>query len=168
VQVEHAGRAATLKIRPLEAADVPWAEGLLGAGFGGRLQARLGSLVDPLACPGFVAELDDRPVGVVTYQHDGKDAEIVYLETGTKHAGVGTKLVEKVAEAVGAARLWVVTTNDNLDALRFYQRRGFRISALHPGGVDEARRSLKPTIPTVGRFGIPIHDEIVLELRQGE
>ena len=113
--VEHAGRVATLIIRSLEPADVAWAEGLLGTGFGGRLQARLGSLVDPLACPGFVAELEDQPVGVVTYKQDDEDVEIVYLETRTKHIGVGTELVEKVAEAVGGRRLWVVTTNDNLE-----------------------------------------------------
>jgi hypothetical protein len=60
--------------------------------------------------------------------------------------------------------VWLVTTNDNLDALRFYQRRGFRLAKLRRGAVDAARSRLKPTIPEVGSFGIPIRDEIVLEL----
>ena len=58
--------------------------------------------------------------------------------------------------------LRVTTTNDNLNALRFYQRRGFRITAVRPGAVDEARRT-KPSISTSGEDGIPIHDEIELE-----
>ena len=64
----------------------------------------------------------------------------------------------------GLRRLWVLTTNDNVDALRFYQRRGFRLSALRPGAVDEARRQLKPEIPELGEYGIPIRDEIELEM----
>jgi hypothetical protein len=62
-----------------------------------------------------------------------------------------------------AQRVWLVTTNDNLDALRFYQRRGFRIAQVRPGAVDETRKTLKPSIAEVGDFGIPIRDEIVLE-----
>jgi hypothetical protein len=61
--------------------------------------------------------------------------------------------------------MWLVTTNDNLEALRFYQRRGFVLSALRAGAVDEARRELKPMIGRVGNFGIPIRDEIELEAR---
>jgi len=61
--------------------------------------------------------------------------------------------------------VWVVTTNDNVDALRFYQRRGFHISAVRPGAVDHARTHLKPTIPSTGSHGIPIRDEIELTLR---
>jgi len=60
----------------------------------------------------------------------------------------------------GCERIWLVTTNDNLEALRFYQRRGFVLSALRPRAVDEARRKLKPQISTVGEFRIPLRDEI--------
>ena len=60
--------------------------------------------------------------------------------------------------------MWLVTTNDNLDTFRFYQRRGFRLTELRVGSVDKARRHLKPSIPSVGYFGIPPHDELVLEL----
>lgn len=56
--------------------------------------------------------------------------------------------------------LWLVTTNDNVDAIRFYQRRGFRLSALRPGAVEEARRDLKAEIPEVGGYGIPMRDEL--------
>ena len=149
-------------IRALTDADVPWAERLLG-GFGGRLQVRLGSVVDPLACQGLVAERDGEPVGIVTYDADGDDVEVVYIEVTAKHEGVGTRLVDAVEARTEGQRLWLVTTNDNLDALRFYQRRGFRIAQVRPGASDEARRTLKPSMSEVGNFGIPIRDEIVLE-----
>ncbi|MGH9227510.1 MAG: GNAT family N-acetyltransferase [Acidimicrobiales bacterium] len=150
-------------IRAFTDADLPWAERLLGGGFGGRLQVRLGSVVDPLACPGLVAEADGDPVGIVTFDADGTDVEVVYIEVMAKHLGVGTSLLEALEARTRAQRLWLVTTNDNLDALRFYQRRGFRITEIRPGAVDEARRTLKPSISDVGGFGIPIRDEIVLE-----
>ena len=149
-------------IRPLGDADVPWAERLLG-GLGGRLQVRLGSVVDPLACPGLVAERDGEPVGIVTYDADGDDVEVVYIEVTAEHQGVGTRLLDAVESRTEGQRLWLVTTNDNLDALRFYQRRGFRIAEVRPGASDEARRTLKPSMSEVGNFGIPIRDEIVLE-----
>ena len=60
-------------------------------------------------------------------------------------------------------RLWVLTTNDNVDALRFYQRRGFRLTGLHACAVDRARTQLKPEIPPEGEYGIPLRDELVLE-----
>ena len=52
-------------------------------------------------------------------------------------------------------------------ALRFYQRRGMRLSAIYPDSIDRARRT-KPSIPLLGHFGIEIHDELELELRLGE
>jgi len=61
------------------------------------------------------------------------------------------------ASARGLRRVWLLTTNDNLDALRFYQRRGMRIANVHRA------RALKPSIPTVGEHGIEVHDEIELE-----
>jgi ribosomal protein S18 acetylase RimI-like enzyme len=74
-------------------------------------------------------------------------------------------LVDALVRRVGSGgRIWLVTTNDNVDALRFYQRRGFRLRALRPGAVDEARRLLKPRIPATGIYGIELRDELELEL----
>ena len=85
-------------------------------------------------------------------------------------AGVGRRLLDAVAataRAAGAERLVVMTTNDNLVALRFYQRAGFRLAELRPGAVDEARAALKPSIPETGNDGIPLRDEIDLVLELG-
>jgi ribosomal protein S18 acetylase RimI-like enzyme len=75
--------------------------------------------------------------------------------------------VESVAAERGCRRLWVLTTNDNLDALRFYQRRGFELAELHRGAVNDARARLKPDISHLGDHGIPLRDELVLEKEVG-
>lgn len=120
----------------------------------------------PAALPGFVAVLGARLVGLATYTVREGACELVTLDSALERAGVGTRLLDAVtgaARAAGCARVWLVTTNDNLDALRFYQKRGFRLVAVHRGAVDRAR-ARKPAIPALGDHGIPVHDEIELEL----
>jgi ribosomal protein S18 acetylase RimI-like enzyme len=105
-------------------------------------------------------------VGIVTYRTEDGDCELAFSAALERHLGIGSALLETLLEAVpGCSRIWVVTTNDNLEALRFYQRRGFRLAALRPGAVDDARKRLKPQIRAVGEFSIPLRDELELELR---
>lgn len=138
----------------------------MDAEWGGALQARRGEVHDVLALPGFVAEEDGRPIGIATYSRGGDECELAFMEALEGGRGVGTALLEAVVrKAEGCARIWVVTTNDNVDALRFYQRRGFRIARIRVGAVDRAREELKPALGRVGAYGIPIRDEIELELR---
>jgi GNAT superfamily N-acetyltransferase len=96
----------------------------------------------------------------------GGACELVTLDAVVPGQGVGSGLLRAVTEearACGSSRLWLITSNDNLDAVRFYQRRGLRLVAVHRGAVDEARR-LNPSIPLIGDLGIPLHDELELEL----
>lgn len=126
-----------------------------------------GELYRPLDLPGFVALEAGEIRGHVTYRIVGGECEIMSIDARPPRAGVGTRLMEAAedaARAAGCQRVWLVTTNDNLDALRFYQRRGYRLSALRPGSVDEGRR-LKPELPEVGSYGIPMRDELELEKR---
>ena len=154
-----------MAIRPYRESDRLWAESLLDE-FGGPLQARRGELVDVLALPGFTAERDGRPIGLLTYRRANGECELAFITALERQHGVGSALLDALRHEVGdGERIWLVTTNDNLEALRFYQRRGFRLSALRTGAVDESRKRLKPQIPTVGELGIPIRDEIELELR---
>jgi ribosomal protein S18 acetylase RimI-like enzyme len=148
-----------------EAEDRAWAESRMDSEWGGALQARRGEVVDVLALPGFVADDRSRPLGLATYRLEGDECELAFLEAFERRRGIGTALLAAVVRAAGRRRLWVVTTNDNLDALRFYQRRGFRLVELRPGAVDAARASLKPTIGVAGAHGIEIRDELELELR---
>ncbi len=155
-----------MRIRAREAADVQAVEPFL-AGRGSLRVARLGRLERPLDHPALVAEGEGgEVVGVLTYVPGDAEAEILTLHAARRWAGTGTALVaalEGLAAEQGWGRLWVLTTNDNLDALRFYQRRGFRLTGLHAGAVDRARTQLKPEIPPAGEYGIPLRDELVLE-----
>jgi GNAT superfamily N-acetyltransferase len=131
--------------------------------------ARRGRLEDALAHPQLVAH-DGQLAGVLTYVIQGHECEVLTLHADPPGTGAGTALIEAVkavARAAGCTRLWLITTNDNVDALRFYQRRGFRLAQLHPGAVDDSRARLKPEIPRVGDHGIPLRDELELELDVG-
>jgi ribosomal protein S18 acetylase RimI-like enzyme len=147
--------------------DEAWATERLGADLGGRHQARRGSLVDVLDADALIAERDGTPVGLLAFRPDGDDVELAALVVSEPGRGIGTALVEAFLVTARERRhrsAWVVTTNDNLDALRFYQRRGFRLAALRAGAVDESRRRLKPTIAPVAASGIPIRDELELTI----
>lgn len=147
-----------------EAEDRAWAQARMDEVWGGALQARRDELLDVLALAGFVAEEDGRVLGLATYRIDGGECELAFVEAFERGRGVGTALLETIVGAAsGCRRVRVVTTNDNLDALRFYQRRGFRLVELRAGAVDLARASLKPAIGRVGEHGIPIRDELELE-----
>jgi ribosomal protein S18 acetylase RimI-like enzyme len=124
----------------------------------------LGGVVDASRLPGWLAERDGEVVGLLTYLTSGDVVELVTINAFTG-GGVGAALLEALVEEVrgSAAKVRVTTTNDNTRALRFYQRAGFRLTALRPGAVDESRR-LKPQIPVLGHDGIPIRDELELEM----
>jgi ribosomal protein S18 acetylase RimI-like enzyme len=120
----------------------------------------------PAKLPGFVALHRGEPIAVATYRIEGGDCEIVTLHSEIESAGAGSALIEAVravASAAGCRRLWLVTTNDNTHALRFYQRRGFNIAAARVGAIDEVSRRLKPEIPLTGNDAIPLRDEIEME-----
>jgi GNAT superfamily N-acetyltransferase len=117
--------------------------------------------------PGFVAICENEPSGLITYHLDSAECEIVTLDSLKEGYGIGSALIEAVkreALNAGCARLWLITTNDNTPALRFYQKRGFAIKAVYPNALENSRR-LKPEIPEIGIDGIPIRDEIELEYR---
>ncbi len=131
------------------------------------LVARRGELVDARTQPALIALDAGRIAGVVTYVAGDRACEALTVHAADPGNGAGTALVDalrSLAAASGWRRIWLVTTNDNVDALRFYQRRGFRLAALHRGAVDASRTRLKPGIPELGAHGIPIHDELELEL----
>ena len=121
---------------------------------------------DILKIPNVVAESDGKPVGFAAYAIKGQECEIVAVYSAVEKQGIATTLIESVKERAkkeGCTRAWLMTTNDNTQALRFYQKRGFILVALRPN-VIEAQRKRKP-IPLIGNDGIPIRDEIELETR---
>ena len=157
-----------MKVRPREAADQAAVRAFLARHSSVRA-ARLGELVHPLDHPALVAEdAGGQLLGMLTYVpgQDWRQCEILTLHADEQWHGTGTALIEaagQLARRQGCARLWVITTNDNVDALRFYQRRGFCLVTVHRGAVDRSRVSLKPEIPRLGAYGIPLRDELELE-----
>ena len=104
---------------------------------------------------------------MVTYCIRGGECEIISLDSLREGQGIGTALVKAViaeARKGGCSRVVLSTTNDNLRALGFYQRRGFALVQVRSGAVDKSRK-LKPGIPTTGMDGIPLRDEIELALK---
>ncbi len=157
-----------LDVRDFEPRDHDWARRLIGGHQGGDHRvARLGELLDPIAHEGIVAELDGRPVGLLTVHETERGLEVLSLHSETRGIGAGTRLLEtalRVAAVSDAPRLWLVTTNDNLESIRWYLRRGMTVATVHAGIVDQDR-SLKPSLPkTNATNGIPIRDLVELEL----
>ncbi len=153
-------------VRPLREDERPWLAGQLRRAWGATEVVSRGRVHDAAQLPALVSVDGDEVTGVATYAVENGACELVTIDALRPPSGVGTALINAVAaeaRAAGARRLWLITTNDNLDALRFYQRRGFRLVAVHRDAVAESRR-LKPAIPEVGSFGIPLRDELELEL----
>jgi ribosomal protein S18 acetylase RimI-like enzyme len=153
-----------LTVRPVEEGEREWLAEVLRKAWGPTVVSR-GRVIDPTVLPAVVCLRHDRPVGVATYDPGSTDCELVTIDAFREHTGVGSALlsaVEEAARSLGCSRLWLITTNDNLDALRFYQRRGMRIAAVHAGAI-EVSRALKPSISMTGCYGIEIRDELELE-----
>ena len=125
-----------------------------------------GRLHDASRLAGLVALRGEARTGLLTYRVEGAACEVVSLNALEPDRGVGTALIEavlEIARRAGCRRLWLVTSNDNIPARGFYERRGFTVAAVHAGAIAEARK-IKPEIPERGVGGVPITDEIELEM----
>ncbi|EST12124.1 GNAT family N-acetyltransferase [Sporolactobacillus laevolacticus] len=132
--------------------------------WGGRSMAIHGELIDVTNLPGFLAFENTQLVGMLTYRESSEGIEIISLDSFIEHHGIGSALLKAIVRATeeqNLGRLYLTTTNDNLHALHFYQKRGFTLSGLRIGAVIEARK-LKPSIPLIGNDGIPIEHELEL------
>lgn len=169
-------------IRPLERSDREWVAHFLDERWGTTQIVSRGKAVYGHLLPGFTAERvkseadqetdvtedsakKSKHIGLITINTTEKECEITTLDSLDEASGVGTALVEAVeawAKESGVKRLWLITTNDNLAALKFWQKRGYELVMVHRNAIAEARR-IKPQIPITGIDGIPIRDEIELE-----
>ena len=154
-----------MNIRSLSPADRDWVARHVAEHWGAEIVVAHGTLYHPAALPGFVAEMDREVAGLVTFHIAGDACEIVTLDSLRPDQGIGTALIEAVKSAAGAAgcrRLWLITTNDNLHALGFYQKRGFRWLPFIPAQwtpreaqagdpADRQRRHPDPAMRSVSR-----------------
>jgi Acetyltransferases len=125
-----------------------------------------GRAIDTRTLPGFVALIDDVLAGVITYNMLDGECEIMTLNSLVENIGIGTALINAVKEAAIEAhctRLWLITTNDDTEAIRFYQIKGFDLVAVHMNAMALSRK-MKPSIPMTGNHGIPIKHEFEFEM----
>jgi ribosomal protein S18 acetylase RimI-like enzyme len=142
------------------------ATALLTARWGTTQVVSRGVLHDLVDYPGIVAVQNGAIIGLLTYHIQGDHCEITSLDSLHENAGIGSALItaaRAMAQAAGCRRLWLITTNDNLRTIGFYQKRGFELVAVHRRALDDSRR-LKPQIPLIGLHGIPLRDEIEFEM----
>ncbi|KPC72616.1 acetyltransferase [Thermoactinomyces vulgaris] len=141
-----------------------WLEALWQKEWGGTTMITRGRSTALADVQAVIAYSGGEPVGAVTWRMDEQDAELMSLNAFREGQGIGGALLaraEQEVKSMGTTRLYLITTNDNLHALAFYQKRGYRLVRLFPGAVDAARR-MKPTIPVIGHHGIPLRDELEL------
>ena len=157
-----------MEVRSVTDDEREWVRQTVRERWGGETVIGRGRTRRPAELPAVIALDDDGTrLGLATYAVERDTAELVTIDALKPNAGVGAILLGAVTEAArdaGARKVLVMTTNDNLKALRLYQRAGFRLTALRPNAIDEARQ-LKPEIPDTGHDGIPIRDELDLELK---
>ncbi len=154
-----------LKTRSYISHDAQWLEELMNKDWGGLPLVIRGEKYYPPQLDGIIAENEKGVAGFLFFDIRGKDCEIIVFEVFDKFKGTGTILLDKlkdIAKERHCSRIYLMTTNDNLDALRFYQKRGLHICGVHVDSVKISRK-IKPTIGMVGDYDIPVRDEIDLE-----
>jgi DNA-3-methyladenine glycosylase I len=163
-----------IAVRSIEPRDLTWIREELIRNWGSTQISSLGRWYDADILPGFIAARRDgvERVGLLTHTPPvaGEGCEVITLSSRIENAGVGSLLLAaavKASEAAGCSRVFLTTTNDNLRAIGFYQRRGWHLVAVHRGAMDRARE-IKPSIPLMGHYGIPLRDEIELETTLSE
>lgn len=159
-------RTVPFHIRGIRDDDRAWIHDFIRERWGSSIVVTRGIVHHPDSLPGLIAENSGKPCGLITYRIEGKKCEVVTLDSLLEAQGIGSALIDAVREAASMAQcvsLWLITTNDNVKAIHFYQKRGFRIVAVHENAIALSR-TLKPEIPLIGIDGIPIRDEIEMEL----
>lgn len=154
-----------IRVKPREIDDGDWITEVLLENWASNIVVTRGISYKADLLPGLIAEMDGIRMGLLTYNISNSELEIITLNAIEEGKGVGTALldeVEKLAKMKNCSRIWLITTNDNVDALRFYQMRGYEIKSVHRYAIEESRK-IKPQLPFVGKYGIPIRDEIEME-----
>ncbi len=154
-----------IKVRILNDNDTEFVNQTIRENWNSNLIVTLGKMHYADKLPGFIASVNKKKLGLITFNIENNECEIITLNSLESNIGIGTALlrtVEKYASKMRCKRLWVITTNDNTDALRFYQKKGFKIKKIYRDSIEISRR-LKPEIPKYGINDIEILDEIELE-----
>lgn len=125
-----------------------------------------GELIDMTVLDGFVVYENLNIIGLITYRIKDNECEIISLDSLKERRGIGTSLVNKVIQIAiknKCIKVKLISTNDNINAIRFYQKRGFDMVRIYYNSLEIARK-IKPSIPMMGEFNIPLKHEIEFEM----
>lgn len=125
-----------------------------------------GKKIDMTKTEGFYFSEEENIIGLITYIVYNDILEITSLDSLQENQGIGSKLIEAViheAKERKCQKIVLITTNDNINAIRFYQKRGFDMAHLYRNALDISRK-LKPEIPLIGENSIPLRHEIEFEM----
>lgn len=122
-----------------------------------------GEKIDMTKLEGLAAFSQGEITALITYRiKPDHICEIISLDSLNENRGTATKLLQKVfdiARTCSCKAVKVMSTNDNLKAIGFYQKRGFDMIKLHYNSVENSRK-IKPEIPFLGEYGIPLRHEL--------
>lgn len=155
-----------MSVRRLTIDDLPRLRQFWVEHWGGEEMVSRGKVYRPEQLEGFVVEVDNEWIGLLTFFIKQSEFEVTSIDSLRERMGIGTMLLDEAIEEARAQdcrRIFLITTNDNLNALHFYQKRGFELVTVHRGAVNESRK-IKPSIPLIGMNNIPLRDEIELEM----
>ncbi|WP_285806143.1 GNAT family N-acetyltransferase [Rossellomorea marisflavi] len=153
-----------MNVVPVKEIEVKERVGFFHRHWGGTEMVISTGIHDCVNLDGFACLEDNKILGLITFVYGNQECEIISLDSLREGVGIGSFLLRRVEEEAvinGCLSLSVITTNDNLNALGFYQRRGFQLIDLKCNAVETARIH-KPSIPYIAENGIPIRDEILL------
>lgn len=155
-----------IRIRKTNSSDQEWIKNLFINNWGSDFIISRGKIHKPENLEGFIAEENEEKVGLATIFVENYEMELVTIDSLKQGKGIGKMLLDEVlniAKEKNLKRLWLIATNDNLNALKFYQKNGFHLVKVYPNAIVESRK-IKPQIPEIGENGIPLRDEIELEI----
>ena len=155
-----------ISLRRLTVNDLPRLRQFWVKHWGSEEMVSRGKVYRPEQLEGFVVEEDNEWIGLLTFFIETNECEVTSFDSLREGWGIGTMLLNKAIEEArerDCRRIFLITTNDNLNALGFYQKRGFELATIYRGAVNESRK-IKPSIPLIGYNSIPLRDEIELEL----
>lgn len=156
-----------IRTRKTKPDDVDWIKNVFNQRWGGDFIVTRGKIHRLETLDSFIAEVDDKKEGLITFEITGGEMELISLDSFLEKKGIGTILVNQainLAKKQKLERVWGITTNDNTNALKFWQNRGFCLVKVYPDALKISRK-LKPGIPLVGENGIPLRDEIEIEMK---
>jgi GNAT superfamily N-acetyltransferase len=153
-------------IKPITKVDREWIVSYLSDNWGSDFVISRGQVQYYKDLDGYVCKQDDRYIGLITVNYQNDACEIVTLNSLVQQMGIGSALLSRViseAKSRKCNRLWLITTNDNTHAQKFYKKHGFKVKKIHKNTFQKYRQ-VKPEIPMIGFDNIPITDEIEFEI----